>query len=182
MGYYPRLDKSMTMVAYSYETLLCEGSVDGSGKIGDTMIEARGMVGYDSEFHEDVRFPGDPLDPKEMKWDVCFENGDVRVAEDVEAVATGVVLSILTMRGELEYPPFEGFGSNIYKSIYQNVAAATLRELENAVWLALNEMDRIRQVLGVHAYRADSDVVAVEASVETVDGEVDYLTIRLGGG
>ncbi|MGD9666538.1 MAG: hypothetical protein AB7U31_03665 [Synergistaceae bacterium] len=181
MGNYPRLDKNIAFMVYSYETLLAEGSTDGTGAIDEPLVVARGMVGYDPEINADVTFPGDPYDSKQRVWDVAYQNGDIIVAEDLESVISGVVLKLLTIRGELEYPPFEGWGGDVYKQIYERFSSASLRALEDAVWAALDEMDRIKEVLGVKAYRAEDEGVIIEAAVVTIEGGEEYFTVTLGG-
>jgi len=183
MGSYPRLDKNVKFVIYSYETLLAEGSVDGSGQINEPTVVAMGMVGYDTEINGNVVFPGDPHDPEQKVWDVLFKDGDISTVEDIEAVISGVILKILTVRGELEYPPYgAGWGSDVYKKIYETLSPAALRSIEDAVWIALDEMDRISRVVGVQASQADKGVVVVEATVETIEGEVNYFQVNLTGG
>jgi len=170
-----RLDKNVQFCTFSYTQILCEGSADGEGSISDDMVVGEGFVGYDPDFDGDVRFPGHPADASSRIWDFQFKGGDLTIEDGVPSVYAGIVFKLLTILGELPQYPFQSFGSDVYKRLYDPRSGMGLRRLEDDIRVAVEEMDRVDEVLDVKATAEPGTAVVVELGVRIAGEEATMV-------
>lgn len=177
-----RLDRTINLIPKDYGVILAEGSTEPVTTSDTEEVTGEGFNGQ--EWWEDPTFKGYDVneDPDDYTfYDISYniQKEDYEIVEDVKSVLAGVILKMLTIYGELDYPPYEDWGDRLWEIIYEANTPITISKAEGYMVEAIEEMDRVKSVDHVQIDRVE-DKLYISVQITTVDDNTVETTLEIG--